>query len=153
MVQNVTGGIATTINVTNVSPATEAYAANTPVTITAVLTWTGHGTAPTASDVTIGGNGNGTYGATSCGPRSGDTITCTATYTPSAADVAGSYNETATFSGDTNYSGSTSPQTNNFAITSATSTTAVTSGLNPFDLWRSSNVHGDDQRRERCGPA
>src|SRR5208282_2614792 len=131
MTQNVTGGIATTINVTSVSPAAEDYAADAPATITAVLTWTGNGVAPTASDVTISGNGNGTYGATSCGARVGKTITCTATYTPSNADVAGSYTETATFSGDTNYSGSTSSQTNNFTITSATSTTAVTSALNP----------------------
>jgi hypothetical protein len=129
--QVVTGGIATTIDVTNVSPASEEFGANTPVAITAVLSWTGHGVAPTAANVSIGGNGNGTYGATSCAARVHETITCTATYTPTNADAAGTYTETATFSGDSNYSASSSPETNNFTITSNASTTTVTSGLNP----------------------
>jgi hypothetical protein len=131
MTQNVTGGIATSINVTSVSPAAEDYGQDAAATITAVLTWTGNGVAPTASDVTISGNGNGTYGATSCAPRVHESITCTATYTPSNADVVGSYNETAAFSGDSNYSGSTSPQTGNFTINAATSTTGVTAAPNP----------------------
>ena len=129
--QVVTGGIATTIDVTNVSPASEEFGANTPVTITAVLSWTGNGVAPTGSNVTISGNGNGTYGATSCAARVHKTITCTATYTPTNADVAGSYTETASFSGDTNYAASSSSETNNFTIGSNASTTTVTSGLNP----------------------
>jgi hypothetical protein len=41
--------------------------------------------------------------------------------------VAGIYTETAAFSGDSNYGSSSSSQTSNFAINSATSTTAVTS--------------------------
>ena len=80
--QVIQGGIATSINVTSVSPAAEDYGADTPVTITAALTWVGNGVAPTASDVTISGNGHGTYGATSCAPRVHESITCTATYTP-----------------------------------------------------------------------
>ncbi|MGA9529050.1 MAG: Ig-like domain repeat protein, partial [Terriglobales bacterium] len=43
--QVVTGGIATTIDVTSVSPSSEEFGANSPVTITAVLSWTGHGVA------------------------------------------------------------------------------------------------------------
>ena len=54
---SVQGGIATTIDVTSVSPVSEDYGSTAPVTITAVLAWTGHGVAPTASDVTIGGSG------------------------------------------------------------------------------------------------
>ena len=122
--QTVTGGIATTIDVTGVSPASEDYAANTPATITAVLSWVGNGKAPTAANVTIGGNGPGTYGATSCAARVHETITCTATYTPSN-DGVGTYNETATFSGDSIYNSSSSPETNNFAIAPATTTTSV----------------------------
>ncbi|MFZ0480225.1 MAG: hypothetical protein WAL71_13870, partial [Terriglobales bacterium] len=129
--QVVNGGIATTIDVFNVSPSSEEFAADTPVTITAVLSWTGHGVAPTASGVTISGNGNGTYGATSCAARVHETITCTTIYTPTSADVAGVYTETATFSGDANYSASSSPETDNFTITSNASTTSVSSGLNP----------------------
>ncbi|MFZ1918222.1 MAG: Ig-like domain repeat protein, partial [Terriglobales bacterium] len=128
MTQNVTGGIATTMNA-SVNPTNEDFAADSPATITAVLSWTGNGVAPTASDVTISGNGNGTYGATSCAARVHETITCTATYTPTNADLAGPYTETATFSGDTNYSSSTGSAT--FTINPATSSTAVTSGLNP----------------------
>jgi hypothetical protein len=129
--QVVQGGIATTIDVTNVSPASEDYASTAPVTITAVLSWTGNGKAPTAADVTIGGNGTGTYGATSCAARVHETITCTATFTPAGTDLPGAYTETASFSGDTNYSSSTSPETNNFTVNEASSTTAVTSSPNP----------------------
>jgi hypothetical protein len=128
--QQVTGGIATTIGVTSVSPSAETFGADQPVTITAVLSWTGHGKVPTAANVTISGSGEGTYGPTSCGSRSGDTVTCTATYTPTTADVAGTYNETASFSGDANYAASnnTNQQDGNniFTINNATSTVTVT---------------------------
>jgi kumamolisin len=121
----------TSIAVTGVSPSNEDYGLDSPVTLTAQLSWTGSGTAPTAGNVTIGGNGPSSYGATSCGPVSGNTITCTNTYTPTVADAAGGYTETAAFSADSNYSASSSPQTNNFTINSATSSTVVTSGLSP----------------------
>jgi hypothetical protein len=123
--------VATSINVTSVSPASEVYGLDSAVTITAVLSWTGSGPAPTASDVTIGGNGPSGYSATTCGSPSGDTLTCSATYTPTAADTVGTYTESASFSGDNNYSGSSSPQTNNFSITQASSTTSVASSQNP----------------------
>jgi len=131
--------VATTIAVTSVNPASEAYGQDAPVTITAVLSWTGSGAAPTASDVTIGAigsTGHGTYGATSCGAPSGDTMTCTATYTPTVADTVSlsPYTETAAFAGDTNYSASTSTQNGTLTITQATTTTAVTSSLNPSDV-------------------
>jgi hypothetical protein len=134
--QSVTAA-ATSIAVTSVSPAAEDYGADTPTTITAVLSWSGSGAAPTASHVTIGGNGNGSYGATSCGAASGNTITCTSTYTPTTADTPGSYTETAAFTADGNYSAASSTQTNNFAINAATSTTAVSSSLNPSVLGQS----------------
>ncbi len=128
--QVVQGGVATTINVTSVSPAAEDFGLDAPVTITAALSWTGGGAAPTASAVTIGGNGPSGYGTTSCAGRVGNTITCTNTYTPTATDVAGFYTETATFAGDTNYAGSSSPQTNNFTVNQASSSTSV--GCTPY---------------------
>ncbi len=131
------GQIATSINVTNVSPSSEAYGMDSSVTITAVLSWTGTGPAPTASDVTIGGNGPSGYSATSCGSPVSDTLTCTATYTPTAADTVGTYTESAAFSGDSNYSGSSSSQTNNFSITQATSSTSVGSSQNPSTVGQS----------------
>jgi hypothetical protein len=121
----------TSISVTSVSPSSEVYGQDATVTITAVLMWTGSGPAPTAGDVTIGGNGPSGYGATMCGAPSGDTMTCMATYTPTGADTVGTYTESAAFSGDSNYTGSSSSQMNNFSITQATSSTSVISGTNP----------------------
>ncbi len=128
----------TAINVTGVSPAAEDYGNNGTIQITAVLSWTGNGPAPTAGNVTIGGNGpSGTYGTTSCGAASGDTMTCSNTYTPTASDTPGNYTESAAFSGDSNYSASSSTQTNNFTINSATSSTAVGSSQNPSNWGQS----------------
>jgi Big-like domain-containing protein/List-Bact-rpt repeat protein len=124
----------TSIAITNVNPASEAYGQDASVTITAVLSWTGTGSSPTAGDVTISGNGPSSYGTTSCGAPSGNTLTCTATYTPTAADTVGSYTESASFSGDSNYTGSSSTQSNNFSITQATSSTSVGSSQNPSTL-------------------
>ena len=127
----------TSINVTSVSPSSEVYGLDSTVTITAVLSWTGSGPEPTASDISIGGNGPSGYSATTCGSPVSDTLTCTATYTPTASDIVGTYTELATFSGDSNYSGSSSPQTNNFSITQATSTTSVASSQNPSTVGQS----------------
>jgi hypothetical protein len=121
----------TSITVTSVSPSSEVYGQDASVTIMAVLSWTGSGPSPTAGNVSIGGNGPSGYGATSCGAPSGDTLTCTATYTPTGVDTVGTYTETASFSGDSNYSGSSSSQNNNFSITQASSSTSVGSSQNP----------------------
>jgi large repetitive protein len=123
--------VAPTIAVTNVSPSSEVYGQDSQVTITAVLSWTGTGPAPTASDVTIGGDGLSSYSATTCTAPSGDTMTCSATYTPSALDVVGTYTETASFTGDNNYLAASSTQSNNFGITQASTSTSVGSGQNP----------------------
>ena len=129
--QVVQSGSATTINVTSVSPSSEDYGLDAPVTITAVLSWTGGGAAPTASNVTIGGTGLSSYGTTSCGAPSGNTMTCTNTYTPTSADTVGSDTETATFTADGNYGGSSSPQSNNFTINTASASAVVTSSVDP----------------------
>jgi hypothetical protein len=123
---------ATSIAVTSVSPASEVYGQDAQVTITAVLSWAGSGTAPTASAVTISGNVlSSTFGTTSCGAPSGTTMTCTNTYTPTVLDAQGTYTMSAAFSGDTNYTGSTSPQTNNFSITQASAAVTVGTSVNP----------------------
>ena len=49
----------TAIAVTNVSPAAEDYGSTAAVTVTAQLTWSGTGAAPTAADVVISGSGHG----------------------------------------------------------------------------------------------
>jgi hypothetical protein len=127
----------TSIAVTSVTPSSEAYGQDAQVTITAMLTWTGSGPEPTASDISIGGNGPSGYSSTSCGTPVSDTLTCTATYTPTASDTVATYTETATFTGDSNYTGSTSSQTNNFSITQATSSTSVMSSQNPSTFGQS----------------
>src|SRR5208282_565542 len=131
------GKATASIAVTNVSPSSENYGQDAAVTITAVLSWTGSGTAPTATNVTIGGNGHSTYGLTTCGTPSGDTMTCTATYTPNASDTPGTYTETATFAADSNYSGSSSTQTNNFSITQQTTSVNVTGVSVPSEAYGS----------------
>jgi hypothetical protein len=121
----------TTLSVTSVSPSAEDYGSDMPITITAVLSWSGAGAAPTAIDVIIGGTGPSSYGPTSCSPPSGNTLTCTNTYGPTAFDAPGTYTESATFSGDGNYTASSSAQSNNFTINQATTTTTVSSNPNP----------------------
>jgi hypothetical protein len=114
------------ISITSVSPSSEDFGLNAPVTITAVLSWAGGGSAPNANNVTIGGNGPSGYSATTCGAPASGTITCTATYTPTSADVAATYNETAAFADDGNYTVSSAvPAT--FTINQATSGVAVAS--------------------------
>ena len=55
------------IAVTSVSPSSEVYGQDAVSTITAVLSWFGSGTTPTASDVSIATNApGGALGATSC---------------------------------------------------------------------------------------
>ena len=131
-VQTVTAS-PTTIAVTAVSPNNEDYGSTASVGITALLSWTGAGTPPTAADVSFGGIGfsGGSFSAASCGAPSGDTMTCTGTFTPSGNDAVGTYTFTAAFSGDSNYGASASGQTGNFAINGATSTTSVACSPNP----------------------
>jgi YVTN family beta-propeller protein len=106
----------TTIDVTSVSPASENLGQDAPATITALVAWSGGGAAPTGA-VTIGGTATGgTYSATSCGAASGNTITCTATFTPGASTAAGTYTMQASIAADSNYTGANSPETNNFSI-------------------------------------
>ena len=61
------------------------------------------------------------------------TMSCSATFTPDGNTTEGTYTMSASFSGDSNYSASSSPQSNNFSITEATSSTSVslTSGTDP----------------------
>ena len=127
----------TTIAVTSVSPSSEGYGRDTGVTITAVLSGSINGFPPAAFAVSIGGNGPSGYSTTSCGAPSAGTLTCTATYTPTAADTVGSYTETASFSGDANYTTSSSTQSDNFSITQASTSTSVGSGQNPSLLGQS----------------
>src|ERR1039458_1365897 len=122
------------MNVTKVSPSSEVYGQDAQVTITAVLSWTGSGTPPTAGNVAMSTNApGGTLGATSCGSPSSDSLTCTATFTPNASTVDGTYTMSASFSGDNNYNSASSTQINNFSISGATSSTSVSliNGVNP----------------------
>jgi hypothetical protein len=122
--QSVSATPVSTSIVVGVNPTNEDYGLDSTVTITAVLSYSGSGAAPTGA-VTIGGTGPSGYSATSCGAPSGDTITCSASYTPTVADGAGTYTESASFAGDSNYSSSSSSAANNFTINVASTNTSV----------------------------
>ena len=125
------GSTGTSIAVTSVSPAAEDYGSTVPVTVTATVSWTGTGAAPTAADVSIGQVGlSGSLGSPSCAAPVGTTMACSASYT-GGTDLPGSYTFTAAFSGDGNYSSSASSQSNNFTINSATSSTSVSTSGSP----------------------
>ena len=63
-----TGAAPPTINITSVSPSSEYYGQNASATITATVSWTGNGAAPTASDIAIATTAaGGTLSATTCG--------------------------------------------------------------------------------------
>ena len=113
-----------TVAVTNVSVSSETYGSATPTTVTATLSWTGSGVAPTGG-LSFNSTAAGSFGSTNC---SGTTspISCSATFTPTATDITGSYTLSANFVGDTNYASAGSAQTNNFSIVQQTPTVAVT---------------------------
>jgi subtilase family serine protease len=82
------------------SPVMQNYGATTAFSVTSTLTWTGSGTAPTASDVVFSSTA-GTFSTTTCGTTS--PATCTSTFTPTAGLAAGTYNINVQYNGDTNY--------------------------------------------------
>ena len=62
-------------------------------------------------------------------------ITCTATFTPSGTDVAGTYTMAASYAGDGNYTSSSSAQVNNFVITKPTPVVTVTNVAPASELY------------------
>ncbi len=104
------------LSITNVSTT---YGSTTPVSVSTLLSWSGGGSAPTAAHVSIGFVGSGTsiggsVGSTTCGAPSGDSMTCSAMYTPSGSLGGGAYTSPtyntlkAGFSGDANYTNAAS---------------------------------------------
>jgi hypothetical protein len=104
-----------TVTVTKVSPASEAYGSGTATVVTATLSWTGSGAAPTGG-LTFASTAGGSYSAPSCTGTSSP-ITCTATFTPTATDAVGTYTLSASYVATANYNGAGSKQINNFTIT------------------------------------
>ncbi len=122
-----------TVAVTNVSIGSEAYGSGTATTVTAALSWTGNGVAPTGG-LSFSSTAAGGFGPASC---SGTTspISCGAAFTPTATDAPNTYTLSANFSGDTNYGIASSTQTNNFSIAQQTPTVVVTNvsvGSEPY---------------------
>ncbi len=104
------------LSITNVSTT---YGSTTAVSVSTLVSWTGGGSAPTPGDVSIGfvGSGasiGGSVGSTSCGAASGESMTCSAMYTPSGSLGGGAYTSPtyntlkAGFSGDANYTNAAS---------------------------------------------
>jgi hypothetical protein len=84
--------------------------------VTAVLTWTGSGAAPTGGLTFKSTAAGGFAGSPSCSTTA-STITCTQSFTPAAADAVGTYTISANYTRNGNYNSAGSTQTNNFSIT------------------------------------
>ena len=80
---------------------------------------------------------DGTFGTASCGAASGDTINCTGTYTPSGLDSAEHLHDRGGVLGRQQLRDSSSLQTNNFSINSASSTTSVSTSGSPSNFGQS----------------
>ena len=114
-----------TVAVTNISPASEGYGAGTATLITATLTWTGSGVAPTGGLMFKSTAAGSFAGSPSCSAAP-LTITCTQSFTPATTDAVGAYTISARYASDGNYNSASSTQTNNFSITQTKSTPTVT---------------------------
>jgi hypothetical protein len=114
---------ATMTSPTSVSPKTEVYEALSAFTVTGQIAYTS-GTVPLTSAVSFTSTAAGTFGAVTCTGASSP-ISCSATFTPTATDLGGSYNINIVFAGDTNNAGSSSSVTGNFIISPASFTTEL----------------------------
>jgi len=113
------------VTVTSVSPASEGYGAGTPTVVSATLTWTGSGAAPTGG-LTFKSTAAGSFaGSPSCSPTNTTTIACTQSFTPAATDAVGTYTISANYTSNGNYNPVGSTQTNNFSILGYKVTPAV----------------------------
>ncbi len=110
------------VSPTTAAPVSQVFGALSAFTVSGQLSWTGTGT-PTTANISFTVTG-GTISGTSC-PTTASPITCTATFTPTAADAAGNYKINLSFSGDTNYSAAASTETANYVVTQATPTVSL----------------------------
>ncbi|MGD0365540.1 MAG: hypothetical protein ABSC93_32050, partial [Bryobacteraceae bacterium] len=113
------------VTVTSVNPSSEVYGSGAPATITATLTWTGTGAAPTGG-LSFKSSAAGSFaGSPSCA-TTGLTITCMQSFTPMTTDTANAYTISANYAGNANYNPASSTQVNNFSITQSKITPIVT---------------------------
>jgi hypothetical protein len=110
-----------TVTMTIVLPNSEPYGASVGAAVTATLSWTGSGPAPTSKGALL------SFTSTAAGTSVpvvclGNTspIICGTLFLPVVNDPAGVYTITASYAGDSNYNAASSPQTNNFSITTDT---------------------------------
>ncbi len=113
------------VAITGFNPASQTYGVATAITVTATLTWSGNGSAPSGSLKLSSTMGGSFAGSPSCSV-SGTALTCTQTFNPLAKDPIGSYTFSASYAGDANYTSAASTQTNNFAVTQQTPNVAIT---------------------------
>jgi hypothetical protein len=127
-----------TVSITSVTPSSEAYGSGTPTQVTASLSWSGSGAAPTAKAALLNfsSTGAGAFGPVVCSgsnPKS-----CQVQFTPTATDKVSGYTITASYAGDRNYTAAHSTQTGNFTITP--DTPAVTVTPNPATITHGSTA-------------
>jgi hypothetical protein len=106
-----------TVTMTSVLPNVEPYGSALGTAITATISWTGSGPAPTGKGalLSFSSNASGHFEPVVCLGKSSP-IVCGTLFLPVVNDVAGVYTITAAYAGDANYNAASSAQTNNFTI-------------------------------------
>jgi hypothetical protein len=107
------------VNMTVVFPNAEPYGASLGAAITATLSWTGVGPAPTAAEgalLSFTSSAPGSFEPVVCLGKTSP-IVCGTLFLPVVNDGPGAYTIRASYAGNSNYNAASSPQTNNFTIT------------------------------------
>jgi hypothetical protein len=107
------------VNMTVVFPNAEPYGASLGAAITATLSWTGAGPAPTvagAALLSFTSSAPGSFEPVVCLGKTSP-IVCGTLFLPVVNDGVGAYTIRASYAGNSNYNAASSPQTNNFTIT------------------------------------
>lgn len=104
-----------TVTVTTVFPSFEPYGSGLSSLITATLSWTGGGPAPTAKGLLLSFSSKAAGGFTPvlCVGKTSP-ILCGTLFNSTSTDAASNYTITASYAGDNNYTPASSAQTNNF---------------------------------------
>jgi hypothetical protein len=128
------------VTITSVTPGAEPYGLGLSAIVTATLSWTGSGPAPTAGKgalLSFSSTAAGTFAPVACLGKTSPII-CGTLFTPAASDSVATYTIGASYAGDSNYNAASSAQTNNFSVTADTPAVKLTP--NPASVTYSSTA-------------
>jgi hypothetical protein len=110
--------ITPTVALQVLAPNSEPYGGSLGAVVTASISWTGSGPAPTSKGpvLTFSSNAVGSFGPIVCVGKTSP-IVCGTVFLPVVNDPVGVYTVTANYGGDSHFTPAGSPQTNNFSIT------------------------------------